>query len=116
VRLHAPSNRGTIWLGLILVGSLLLAPVTWASGEDVREQGQAAKAEKSEKDEGAKAKPGKDDASETALGDSPESGEKAAPDPSFNTIEDVQACLGPVEALWSRAPRPAPEVTWREID
>jgi hypothetical protein len=114
VRLHAPSNRGTIWLGLILVGSLLLAPVAWASGEDVREQGDAAKPEKKE---AVKAKNEPDDDSEaTPDASSEDESKEATVEAGFNTIEDVHVYRGPVDALWARAPRPAPEVAWREID
>jgi hypothetical protein len=105
-------------LGLFLIGALLTAPAAWATGEDVREQETATKpAEDGKKEpDAAQAKdaPPAAEASETpAESPEPEAG-KPGLDPGFNTIEDILAYRGSLDALWSDAPATVPEVIWRD--
>jgi hypothetical protein len=105
-----------------LVGSLLVAPATWASGEDLREPDAAAKSDQQEDDAKRQdASAGKPEAA--AEGSTAVSGEAAdetteqtGVDPSFNTIEDILAYRGPLDSLWTPCSAPEPEVVWRDVD
>jgi hypothetical protein len=106
----------------LLVGSLLIAPAAWASGEDVREPDAAAKSDKQEDDPKRQAASGvrPEAAAEGSTAVSGEAAdettEPAGVDPSFNTIEDILAYRGRLDSLWTPCPAPEPEVVWRDLD
>ena len=122
MRLQNRSTRRPLWSGLLLVVSLLAAPVAWASAEDVREPDAAAKSDKQEDDAKRQDAPaGRPEAA--AGGSTAVSGEAAddtteqtGVDPSFNTIEDILAYRGPLDSLWTPCSAPEPEVVWRDLD
>jgi hypothetical protein len=110
-------------LGLLLVGSLLLAPAAWASGEDVREQDAAAQSDKKKEDatkrqDETAGKPEAAAEGSRAASEEPaaETTEKTGVDPSFNTVEDILAYRGPLDSLWPPRSASEPQVTWREVD
>ena len=122
MRPETRSTRWPLWLGLLLVGSLVLAPAAWASGEDVRERDAAAQSDKdkdgTKRQDGPAGKPeAAAEGSAAASGESSdEATEQTGVDPSFNTVEDILAYRGPLDSLWPPRSAPEPQVTWRSVD
>jgi hypothetical protein len=118
------SHRLQRFASLYLVGLLLVAPAASASQEEAKEQAEPAKKTESP---AAPSKPAAAPASATQAGAPDAKAKKPAPktspdkcapapvDPSFNTIEDVLAFAGPVDALWVDGTEPEAAVTWRPI-
>ena len=100
------SKRWALWLGLLLVGTLLAGPVVLAAQEDVQQQGTTEKSDKKQADEEKKASDGKEEAAKP----------EPAVDSSFNTVEDVLAYRGSVRSLWTARAATEPVVQWRDAD
>lgn len=105
---------GTI---VLLLGLLVLAPVAWGTDEDAREKAPATESQEAEKAPRAGAESAEEPAAD-AKAETAEEASQADPDeeldPSFNTVEDVQAFLGAPESLWTVPPAPVGEVIWRD--
>jgi hypothetical protein len=109
----AGSTGWKLWLGLLLVGTLAVAPAAWASGEEIREQDAEKKAE-AKKDEKAEQASGRTE-TDAATAQKAKTGQPVV-HPTFNTVEEIRAYQDSAGALWSCRVEPAPVVTWREID
>ena len=105
------SGKSARWLGIFLVGTLLLAPgMAWATGEDVQEaDSKSAKTDKQDKkdEQGKKEEPKKAP---------PETSKKAETvDPSFSTLEDIAAFSGSLALLWAAPSAAETPIEWRTV-
>jgi hypothetical protein len=99
------SGKSARWLGIFLVGTLLLAPgMAWATGEDVQEaDSKSAKTDKQDKKEEPKKAPA----------ETPKKAETV--DPSFNTLEDIAAFNGSLALLWAAPTAAEAPIEWQTV-
>jgi cell division septation protein DedD len=106
------STGWTLCFGLLLVGSLILAPAARATGEEVREQGAAAESQDKPDAKATQQSAGKAEADS----EQEQKKEECIDHPTFNTVEEILAYRGPAASLWASRLEPQPAVTWREIE
>lgn len=105
------SGKSARWLGIFLVGTLLLAPgMAWATGEDVQEaDSKSAKTDKQDK----KDEQGKKEEPKKAPPETSKKGETV--DPSFNTLEDIAPFRGSLALLWAAPSAAETPIEWQTV-
>ncbi len=109
------SGRFASWLGILLVALLATAPAALAGEEQIVESGRKAKADRSDAEK-SKAAPDKKDCAPSNAPEPKNTGEMCKETAPLNTLEDIVALRGSLDALRAgvseRRPKP---IVWREL-